>query len=640
MINLYEDLIAKLLKHRAVGKTFFLHNSQGKDMSDIIHLLPDSVANQIAAGEVIQRPASAVKELMENAIDAGATSIRVLLKDAGKSLIQISDNGKGMSEHDARMCFERHATSKLRKAEDLFSLRTMGFRGEAMASIAAIAQVELKTKMPGEKLGNLVQVEASTFRLVEPCSCPDGTQISVKNLFYNIPARRTFLKSNPVELRHILDEFQRNALAHPEILFSLTHDDQEVFHLPISNQRGRIMNIFGNNYQERLVPVEEQTEFINIEGFVGKPQFAKKTRGEQYFFVNRRFIKDPYLHHAVLNAFEELLGKDSFPFYVLFLEIDPKHIDINVHPTKTEIKFDDEKLVYAILRSAIKRALGKYHVMPSIDFNTESSFNNLRPFDPLRDELRAPTIPVNPDFNPFKAEPRTRYDAARNPMPRSTAGWEALYEIVKPEEAAQLSLHGASSELAQSTVLSERNTFQLHQRFIVSPIKNGMLLIDQQAAHERILFEKFMENLAQSPGNIQQCLFPVSVQLSEADFVLIVSLFDDLRILGFDIQEFGKNTVVVHGIPAEILGQNEEHMIMALLENYKQQAMIHRFEQKENLAKSLAREAAIKNGKILNQEEMNHLIDELFACQLPQVGITGKPSFVKISMDELLSYFN
>ncbi|MFN5704762.1 MAG: DNA mismatch repair endonuclease MutL, partial [bacterium] len=325
-------------------------------MSDIIHLLPDSVANQIAAGEVIQRPASAVKELLENAIDAGASQIKLVLKEAGKTLIQVIDNGKGMSETDARMCFERHATSKLRKAEDLFEIRTMGFRGEAMASIAAIAQVELKTKQADSNLGTLIEIEASELKKIEACSTADGTQVTVKNLFYNIPARRNFLKSNPVELRHIIDEFQRQALAHPEIFFSLHNDGTEMFHLPVGNMKQRITAIFGNNYTERIVPVEESTDIIQINGYVGKPQFAKKTRGEQYFFVNKRFIKDPYLNHAVSNAFDELLNSDSFPLYVLFIEIDPKHIDVNVHPTKTEIKFDDEKLVYAIMRSAIKRS--------------------------------------------------------------------------------------------------------------------------------------------------------------------------------------------------------------------------------------------------------------------------------------------
>lgn len=607
-------------------------------MSDIIHLLPDSVANQIAAGEVIQRPASAVKELLENAIDAEATQIKLYIKDAGKSLIQIIDNGKGMSETDARMCFERHATSKIKKAEDLFEIRTMGFRGEAMASIAAIAQVELKSKMASRSTGTLIEIEGSKINKQEDCSMTDGTQISIKNLFYNIPARRNFLKSNPVELRHIIEEFQRQALAHPEIFFSMHHDGQEMFHLPIGNQKQRICAIFGNAYNERLIPVEESTDIINIDGFVGKPQFSKKTRGEQYFFVNKRFIKDPYLNHAIMNAFEELLSSDSFPFYVLFIDIDPKHIDVNVHPTKTEIKFEDEKLVYAILRSAVKRSLGKYSVSPSIDFNTETSFSNLKPFNPSTDEIRIPTISVNPSFNPFEKRHQSGYIPGQTQMPRSNAGWEALYEIVKPnEEAEQIALHSENTN--KQSDLSERNTFQLHQRFIVSPIKNGILMIDQQAAHERILFERFYESLHHKAGTSQQSLFPQSVHMNAADFELTKMLLPDLQQVGFDIQEFGKNTFVIHGIPAELNASNEEQILMGLLESYKQQSGIQKFEQKEQLARSLAKQSAIKTGKILNPEEMNHLIDELFACELPNTGINGKATFVRISIEELAAYF-
>ncbi len=606
-------------------------------MSDIIKLLPDSVANQIAAGEVIQRPSSAVKELLENAIDAGATQIKLIIKDSGKSLIQVIDNGKGMSETDARMCFERHATSKIKKAEDLFEIRTMGFRGEAMASISAIAQVELKTKLAQSSTGTLIEIEGSKITKQEACSMTDGTQISIKNLFYNIPARRNFLKSNPVELRHIIDEFQRQALAHPEIFFSMHHDGQEMFHLPIGNTKQRITAIFGNQYNERLVPVEEKTDIIEIDGFIGKPQFAKKTRGEQYFFVNKRFIKDPYLNHAVMNAFEELLGSDSFPFYVLFIDINPKHIDVNVHPTKTEIKFEDEKLVYAILRSAIKRSLGKYHVSPSIDFNTESSFNNLKPFNPKTDEIVIPTIAINPTFNPFEKRHQSGYVPGQTAMPRSNAGWEALYEIVKPNDDEQISLH--QEEQLKQTDISERNTFQLHQRYIVSPIKNGILMIDQQAAHERILFERFYEMLTQQAGSTQQSLFPQSVHMNAADFELCKMLLEDLQQVGFDIQEFGKNTFVIHGVPAEITAANEEQMLMGLLESYKQQSSLQKFEQKEILARSLAKQSSIKAGKALNQEEMNHLIDELFACELPQTGINSKSTFVRISLEELAAYF-
>ena len=615
-------------------------------MSNIIHLLPDAVANQIAAGEVIQRPASAVKELMENAVDAGATSIKVVLKDAGRALIQIIDNGSGMSPADAQLCFERHATSKLASAADLFKIKTMGFRGEAMASIAAIAQVELKTKRAADSTGTLVRIEASQITLVEPCSSSDGTSISIKNLFYVTPARRNFLKSNSVELRHIIDEFQRQALAHPDLFFSLHHDGNELFHLPAGNLKQRITGIFGNNYAERIVPVEESTEQVSIEGYIGKPAFAKKTRGEQYFFVNNRFIKDNYLNHAINNAFDQLLGDNSFPLYILFLTVDPTHIDVNVHPTKTEIKFEDEKLIYAVLRAAVKRALGKYNISPSIDFNTETSFGNLKPFDPLNDEIKIPTIPVNPSFNPFGSAANQGNSASSGYAGQGYAkhktdisGWETLYQIADSNVNSQSQLIAATNDDIHHVTATRNNTFQIHGQYILTQIKSGIILIDQQAAHERILFEKFIAALANNQGSAQQSLFPQSIALSAADFELFQELSEELKALGFDIREFGKNTIVVQGYPAEIESGNEEKIILGLLENYKQQAAITKFDKKEQLAKSLARQAAIKSGNILNTEEINQLIDELFACEFPQVGISGKASFIKLSLTDLSKLF-
>ena len=615
-------------------------------MSNIIHLLPDAVANQIAAGEVIQRPASAVKELMENAVDAGATSIKVVLKDAGRALIQIIDNGSGMSPADAQICFERHATSKLASAADLFKIKTMGFRGEAMASIAAIAQVELKTKRAADSTGTLVRIEASQITLVEPCSSSDGTSISIKNLFYVTPARRNFLKSNSVELRHIIDEFQRQALAHPDLFFSLHHDGNELFHLPAGNLKQRITGIFGNNYAERIVPVEESTEQVSIEGYIGKPAFAKKTRGEQYFFVNNRFIKDNYLNHAINNAFDQLLGDNSFPLYILFLTVDPTHIDVNVHPTKTEIKFEDEKLIYAVLRAAVKRALGKYNISPSIDFNTETSFGNLKPFDPINDEIKIPTIPVNPSFNPFGSAANQGNSAHSGYAGQSyakqktdIAGWETLYQIADSNVNSQSQLIAATNDDIHHVTATRNNTFQIHGQYILTQIKSGIILIDQQAAHERILFEKFIAALANNQGSSQQNLFPQNIALSAADFELFQELSEELKSLGFDIREFGKNTIVVQGYPAEIESGNEEKIILGLLENYKQQAAITKFDKKEQLAKSLARQAAIKSGNILNTEEINQLIDELFACEFPQVGISGKASFIKLSLTDLSKLF-
>lgn len=617
-------------------------------MSDIIQLLPDAVANQIAAGEVVQRPASAVKELVENAIDAGADKIQLIIKDAGKSLIQVIDNGCGMSLTDARMCFERHATSKIRKAEDLFAIRTMGFRGEAMASIAAIAQVELKTRRHEDELGSCITIEGSEVISQEPCAANAGTSISIKNLFYNTPARRNFLKSNPVEMRHIIDEFQRVALAHPEIFFTLHHDSQEVYHLPGTTLKQRIVHLFGNNYNQRLVPVEEDTTIIKLRGFVGKPEFARKTRGEQFFFVNNRFIRDSYLNHAVTTAFEELLPDDCFPFYVLFIDIDPSKIDINVHPTKTEIKYQDEKAIYAIIRSAVKRSLGRYNITPSLDFDQENSIEHLitpKPFE----EIIAPTISFNPNFNPFadKAEkPRQEHPFLResggykkDPIPQN---WDTLYEISKKETLFQHEIHEEKTIAVDEQDVSkpsERQLFQIHNRFILSQIKSGFMLINQQAAHERILYERFLQQLQNHSGVSQQSLFPQSVTLNGADFELLKELLPDIRSLGFDIREFGKNTVVVEGIPAELNNVGEHELLEQLLEGFKNNMAILKLDKRDNLARSLARNGAIKSGAKLSLEEMNQLIDQLFACESPNQALNGKPVISTFTMNELMERF-
>ena len=614
-------------------------------MSDIIQLLPDSVANQIAAGEVVQRPASAVKELVENAIDAGADKIQLILKDAGKALIQVIDNGCGMSLTDARMSFERHATSKIKKAEDLFAIRTMGFRGEAMASIAAIAQVELKTRRHEDELGTCVLIEGSEVLSQEACSVNTGTSISVKNLFYNTPARRNFLRSNPVEMRHIIDEFQRVALANPQIFFTMHHDGQEVYHLPASMLKQRIVHLFGNNYNQRLVPVEEDTSIIKLHGFVGKPEFARKTRGEQFFFVNNRFIRDAYLNHAVLTAFYEVLPDDSYPLYVLFIDIDPAKIDINVHPTKTEIKYQDEKSIYAIIRSAVKRSLGRYNITPSLDFDQENSIEHLitpKPFE----EIVAPTIAFNPDFNPFAKEktnnreiPFLRDKSYDSPIPKN---WDTLYEISKREPSMQQEIHRESNisvdeqEVSKS---SERQLFQIHNRFILSQIKSGFMLINQQAAHERILYERFLQQLQNHSGVSQQSLFPQSVTLNSSDFELLKELLPDVRALGFDIREFGKNTVVVEGIPAELNNVAEHQLLEQLLEGFKNNLAILKLDKRDNLARSLARNAATKSGVKLSLEEMNLLIDQLFACQMPNVALNGKHVISTFTLNELLERF-
>ncbi|MDB5128066.1 DNA mismatch repair endonuclease MutL [Mucilaginibacter sp.] len=616
-------------------------------MPDIIQLLPDAVANQIAAGEVVQRPASAVKELIENAIDAGADKIQLILKDAGKSLIQVIDNGCGMSLTDARMCFERHATSKIRKAEDLFAIRTMGFRGEAMASIAAIAQVELKTRRHEDELGTCIVIEGSEVISQEACSANTGTSISIKNLFYNTPARRNFLKSNPVEMRHIIDEFQRVALANPQVFLTMHHDGQEVYHLPASAMKQRIVHLFGNNYNQRLVPVEEETTIINLRGFVGKPEFARKTRGEQFFFVNNRFIKDAYLNHAVLTAFQELLPDETFPLYVLFIDIDPAKIDINVHPTKTEIKYQDEKSIYAIIRSAVKRSLGKYNITPTLDFDQENSIGHLitqKPFE----EIVQPTIAFNPNFNPFAAEKKAserEIPFLRDSNNHHTAiprNWDTLYEISKKEETLQHQIHEEKSIPVNEqdiTKSSEKQFFQVHNRFILSQIKSGFMLINQQAAHERILYERFLQQLQNHSGVSQQSLFPQSVTLNSSDFELLKELLPDIRALGFDIREFGRNTVVVEGIPADINNANEHELLEQLLEGFKNNLSILKLDKRDNLARSLARNAALKVGVKLSMEEMNQLVDQLFACQMPNLALNGKPVISTFTLNELAERF-
>ncbi|WP_028298433.1 DNA mismatch repair endonuclease MutL [Olivibacter sitiensis] len=615
-------------------------------MSDIIQLLPDAVANQIAAGEVVQRPASAVKELMENAIDAGADKIQLIVRDAGKSLIQVIDNGCGMSVTDARMCFERHATSKLRKADDLFAIRTMGFRGEAMASIAAIAHVEMKTRRHEDELGTCIVIEGTQVVSQEPVATAAGTSIAIKNLFFNTPARRNFLKSNPSEMRHIIDEFQRQSLAHPDIFFTMHSDGNELFHLPAEGLKQRIVHLFGNNYNQRLVPVEEETTIINLRGFVGKPEYAKKTRGEQYFFVNSRFIKDPYLNHAVMNAYDEILPADTFPLYVLFIEIDPAQIDVNVHPTKTEIKYQDERSIYAIVRSAVKRSLGRYNITPSLDFEQETGFSQMITPKKMED-IVPPAVSFNPQFNPFQTDKETESDKSPstgkyNYRPSSSGmpgNWDTLYQITQKEKEEQLNLHQEEMP-SDSNMVKNQAIFQLHNQFILSQIRSGFILIDQQAAHERILFERFLQQLESRQGASQQSLFPQTISLQAADFELIKDLLPDIQSLGFQIREFGRHTFVVEGIPADLSsGISEAQVLEQLLEAYKNNQSELKIDKRENLARSLARNAAIKSGTYLSPEEMSDLVDKLFACTSPNISLSGKPIIVTFTMKDLLEKF-
>jgi DNA mismatch repair protein MutL len=598
-------------------------------MKDIIRLLPDSVANQIAAGEVIQRPASAVKELIENAIDAGATSIQLIIKDAGKSLIQVIDNGSGMSETDARMCFERHATSKITRAEDLFEIKTMGFRGEAMASIAAVAQVELKSRQHDRDTGTLLQIEGSKVILQEPCACQPGTSISVKNLYFNIPARRNFLKSNASETRHIVEEFQRVAIARPDLGFSMFHDGIEVFRLTPGNLRQRIMGIYGNNYNERMVPVQEETTILNLSGFVLKPEFARKTRGEQYFFVNNRFIKNGYLNHAVSDAFEDLLPAGSFPSYFIMIEIDPAKIDINIHPTKTEIKFDDEKSVYAIIRASVKRSLGKFSVTPSLDFEQETAFNI--PVSMYRQEPKLPGITVNPAYNPFKNN-----DAPPRP---STSGWEQIYEINRRAETVTIpsAFDDIPAEPLQQSAC--RVLGQVERKYIAAIYQHALILIDQQAAHERILYDQNEAMLGKSPAVSQQELFPQTMTFTHDDFLILSEIADDIRRLGFDLREFGKNTFVLNGVPTGIASGSEKSILESILESYKNHNPTIKSNHRENLLRSVSYNLSVKHGAELDIREMQQLADSLMQSSQPNFTAGGKTTFIVLTSSEIEKKF-
>lgn len=598
-------------------------------MSDIIQLLPDSIANQIAAGEVVQRPASAVKELMENSIDAKATAIKLIVKEAGKTLIQVVDDGMGMSETDARMSLERHATSKIRKAEDLFTLHTKGFRGEALASIAAVSQLEMKTRSSEQELGTCLVVEGSEVKKQEPVACEKGTSISVKNLFYNIPARRNFLKSNPVELRHVFDEFQRLALAHSDIIFSFIQTDEVVYDLPATRLSQRIVNIFGKSYQEQLAACQEETNLVKVTGYVGKPDFARKTRGEQFLFVNNRFIRSNYLHHAVMSAFDNLLPENSFPFYVIFIEIDPKHIDVNVHPTKTEIKFDDERAIYAVVRSAVRQAIGSHNLTPAIDFKAD--------------------VNIISKLSQAAAQSKDIYFEERF----STAlrgsnhdNWEKLFDQskhfgVSPPDPQVLRFESSVNKPSDDLFVAEDKVLvQLHHRYIMRQVRSGMMILDQQLAHERILYEKFLNQLKNKSAESQQSLFPQAVTLSAADFALVLEMEQEIAALGFRLEVFGKNTLVINGIPTNLPTGGGKELFEGLLEQFKINQSELSVPLKENLARSLAKRACIKAGQKLVKEEMQALIDSLFACSTSNYSPDGMPTFFIFELSKIESYFN
>ena len=614
-------------------------------MSDIIQLLPDHVANQIAAGEVVQRPASAVKELLENAVDAGSTKIDLIIKDAGKTLIQVVDNGCGMTEIDARMSFERHATSKIKNADDLFAIKTKGFRGEALASMAAIAHLELKTKIVDIDLGSQILIEGSEIVSQEPVSCNNGTSISIKNLFYNVPARRNFLKSNGVETRHIIDEFERVALTHPDIHFTMNHNGNEVFNLPSSGLRQRVVNVLGKKYNDRLVPIEEYTNILNITGYIVKPEFSKRTRGEQFFFVNNRFIKSTYLNHSVTSAYRELIAKDQFPSYFIYLEVEPNTIDINIHPTKTEVKFEDEKSIYAIINSAVKNSIGKYNIAPSLDFSQETSFN----IPPLKQgqTIAEPVIKVNPGFNPFemdKGSPVNSFTKKNISQQQLSANLDFLDQNNSPHVKSSDNItENAGLEQNWSGLVEaekEVKTYQLHRKFILTQTGSGLLIINQQRAHQQILFEQFIFELNRNTAETQKLMFPKTIELKNSDFELILEMLNEIKHIGFDIEVFGKNTLAINGLPIGVEETNCEKIIEEFIEQIKNNANEISVNNRNKLAMSLAKSSAIKNGRKLSAEEMNAIVDQLFACETPYHSPNGKPIIIKINEEELDQRFD
>ncbi|MEM6318599.1 MAG: DNA mismatch repair endonuclease MutL [Bacteroidota bacterium] len=619
-------------------------------MADVIQLLPDSIANQIAAGEVIQRPASMVKELLENAIDAGSTNIKLIVKEAGKTLVQVIDNGCGMSETDARMCFERHATSKIRASKDLFAIRTMGFRGEALASIAAIAHIEMRTRRQIDELGTKIIIEGSELKTQEACQCVTGTNIAIKNLFYNVPVRRRFLKSNTVEMRHIMDEFQRVAIANPDIFFSLHHNNAEVFHLPSGNLRQRLVGIWGSNVNKKLVPITEETDVIRISGYVGKPQFSKRTRGEQLFFVNNRFIKSAYLNHAVMAAYEDLLPKDTYPLYAIFIEMEADRIDINVHPTKQEIKFDDERLVYNYLKVAVRHALGQNSITPMLDFDREVGLSRPTLASASGNRMNANTTTQPSGSTTGNYSPSGGIEDSGREA-NNLNNWRKLYDGLDMFDEEDSTSEAITIESAWSSepeigngemglVTNQKPPYQIHSRYIVSHIKSGYLLIDQQAAHERILFEHYLFMLKDQQAPTQKELFPKAVTIAPSQVPMLREILQPINLLGIDIQEKESGQFVIHGMPADWRGTtDEQQLIETLLEQYQSNVELD-LGMNEKIARSMARSAAMKRGQSMTITEMQELIDQLFACETPFKSPFGRNCFITYDLDELDKLFS
>ncbi|MDB4715056.1 DNA mismatch repair endonuclease MutL [Flavobacteriaceae bacterium] len=592
-------------------------------MGDIITLLPDHVANQIAAGEVVQRPASVVKELLENAIDAGSDHVQLIIKEAGKQLIQVVDNGKGMSITDARMAFERHATSKIKSASDLFALNTKGFRGEALASIAAVAHVEMLSKTSEDEIGTQIKIAGSEIQEQEPVVAPQGTSISVKNLFFNIPARRNFLKSNTVELRHIIDEFHRVALAHPQIAFTFFQGGHELFDLPAANLRKRIVHIFGSKMDAKLVPVEESTSVSSVSGFVIKPSAAKRTRGQQFFFVNDRFIKSPFMHHAIMNAYDGLLSEGTVPGYFIFFNLDPQTIDINIHPTKTEVKFEDEQSLYAILRSCVKHSLGMFNVAPTLDFDRDPNLDT--PYNQVNQIAASPQLEVDSNFNPFKNP-----DTPRFSKPNET-NWESLYVEVESQPIPTV----LGDELNVSADYDSVKLFQLMNRYLVSSIGSALLVIDQQRAHERILYEQFLKTITQKQTASQQLLFPYDLELTSTQQVLLSDLEEVLIEAGFVFEKVGSSSISIKGIPASSSEKEIPNIFENLFASLESDLPSDSFSQSDLLSKSLSKTLSIKRGVPMKSEEQQRLLDDLFACKETQVSPFNRQIFITLTQEEL-----
>ncbi|MCW3806452.1 DNA mismatch repair endonuclease MutL [Plebeiibacterium marinum] len=643
-------------------------------MSDIIQLLPDSVANQIAAGEVIQRPASMIKELVENAIDAGSTDIKVIVKDAGRTLVQVIDNGCGMSASDARMAFERHATSKISNVNDLFAIRTMGFRGEALASIAAVAQVELKTKKNGDELGTHIEIAGSKVEKQEVVNCASGSNFMIKNLFYNVPARRKFLKKDSTELRHIINEFQRIALANSDITFSLDHNNMPLFQLPASNLRQRIINMLGKSMNQQLVPVETETTLVKIHGFIGKPESARKSSGDQFFFVNQRYMRHPYLHKAVTEAYSNLIQANTVPAYFLFFEVDPKIIDINIHPTKTEIKFEDERAIWHITNACVRESLGKHNMVPTIDFDTANKVDI--PVNTTNTDNDEPTIEVNPFFNPFETQiPDTSgftgggssnsYNSGSasggSYSPKSTPkNWEQLYndfesekgtmpfDDIQPDTDNTYEETTTEQEPVQQTFMSKgmseesssgASCFQFKNRYIMTSGKSGLMMVDQKRAHERILFERLMLSISTQQSMTQQSLFPEQIEFNAEDTIIVEELLVDLQMFGLDLNKLGDNSFEVRGMPVNMEKMNPKMLIDEIIEAYKSGEVNLESDLKERIAKSMAQQSSIKHGQFLTSEEMDELIGQLFTCQVPNYSPDGKPVISILSNDEIETRF-